>query len=214
MRLLRIGGIVLGILLVLVVLFFLLKVYSYKRTVKAASVLICSLGERPLLAQEAEQDAEIYRRHFPAVRVLKAEKLTDLLSALKSEDFHILHLVNDFAEDGSLVESQSTRADITPLFELCRAKNLLFVYLAGDIPVNNQNAVYGSTHAARIGHDFPLVITTDRGTEFSLFLDRLLHEIASGEFLGNAWLKVRPQDIGPGAPQPAVDPGPKAVVVL
>lgn len=205
---------VFGILVVLVVLFFLLKVYRYKGTVKAASVLICSLGERPLLAQEAEQDAEIYRRHFPTVRVLKAEKLTDILSVLKSEDFHILHLVNDFAEDGSLVESQATRADITPLFQLCRTKSLLFVYLAGDIPESNRNAVYGSTHAARIGHDFPLVITTDRGSEFGLFLDGLLREIANGKMLVNAWLTVRPQDAGPGAPQPKVDPGPQAVVVF
>jgi hypothetical protein len=146
--------------------------------------------------------------------VLKAEKLTDLLSVLKSEDFHILHLVNDFAEDGGLVESQATRAAITPLFELCRTKHLLFVYLAGDIPESNQGAVYDSTHAARIPHDFPLVITINRGTEFSSFLDRLLHEIAKGKMFGNAWLTVRPQDAGQGAPQPKVDPGPQAVVVL
>jgi len=194
--------------------FVSLRVDGYRRTVKDARILICSLGESPVLAQEAGQDAEIYRRHFPTVSVLKAEKLTDLLSALESGNFNILHLANDFDEDGRLIEGQATHAEIAPLLELCRVKNLLFVYLAGDIPEKNRAGVHKSTGAARIGRDLPLVITTDRGTEFGLFLDRLLREIASGKFLGNAWLKVRPQDIGPGAPQPAVDPGPKAVVVL
>jgi hypothetical protein len=106
--------------IILGLLFYPFKVHSYRRTVKNARALICSLGESPLLVQEAEQDAELYRRHFPTVRMLKAEKLTDLLSVLRSEDFNILHLVNAFAEDGSLVESQATRADITPLFQLCR----------------------------------------------------------------------------------------------
>jgi hypothetical protein len=210
----RLLGINLVILLALGLLYFGLKVHSYRGTVKNAKVLICSLGDNPLLTQTAERDAEIYRRHFPTVSVLKAEKLTDLLSALKSGNFNILHLVKDFDRDGRLIERQATYADVAPLFELCRAKHLLFVYLAGGIPQKNQAAVYKSTGAARIGHDFPLVITTDRGTEFSLFLDRLLQAIANGEFLGNAWLEVRPQDSGSGAPQPAVDRGPRAVVLL
>ena len=224
----RIIGIVLGILgivLGILVTFWLLRIglnlYSYRATVKNARVLICVLGESSLLAQTAEQDAEIYRRHFPTVSLLKAEKLSSLLSALESGNFNILHLVNDFNEDGSLVEGQATHADVAPLLELCRAKNLLFVYLAGDIPEKNRTttleslgAVYKSHGGGRVGRNLPLVITMDRGTEFGLFLDRLLREIASGKFLGNAWLKIRPQDMGSGAPQPAVDPGPWAIVTI
>lgn len=54
----------------------------------------------------------------------------------------------------------------------------------------------------------------DRGDEFAPFLDRLLAEIAKGKPLGLSWLKVRPQDIGGGAPQLDPDPGPFGIVVL
>jgi hypothetical protein len=213
-RFILLSGLALGILLALVIFHFALRIYDYQATVKNATVLVCSLGKNPLLTQQAEQDAEIYRRHFSRVTVLKAEKLTDLLSALESGNFNILHLVNNFDGNGRFVEGHSTHADVAPLLKLCRAKNLLFVYLAGDIPEKYQAAVYKSTDAPFLGRELNLVITTDRGTGFSLFLDRLLREIASGESLGSAWLKIRPQDTGPGAPQPTVDHGPKAVVVL
>lgn len=194
--------------------FLRFKFQIYKLIVRDARVLVCSLGDDPTLVEEAEGDAEIYRSHFPAIEVFKASKLVDLLATLSAEDFRILHLLGEFENNGMLVEAQGARADVTPLFELCRKKKLLFVYFGGNIPDEYKGSVFDRTNAARVGHDFPLVMTTDRGTEFHSFLDRLLREIGKGTMLGNAWLKLRPQDIGPGAPQPTADPGPEALLLL
>ncbi|HEX6904096.1 MAG TPA: hypothetical protein VF789_30580 [Thermoanaerobaculia bacterium] len=185
----------------------------YKIAARDAKVLVCGLGDNPPV-EEVEGDAGIYRRHFPVVEVLKAPKLADLLATLSSGDFRILHILSEFADDGRLVEAQGTRADVAPLFERCRTEKLLFVYFGWNIPDDYRDAVFERTHAARISHDFPLVLTIDRGAGFGLFLDNLLREISNGNKLGNAWLKLRPQDAGPGAPQPADDPGPQAVVAL
>jgi len=192
----------------------LFRLKSYRETIKDGKVLVCSLGEKPLVAALAEKDAEIYKRYFPTVNVLKAEKLDEILAALRASDFNILHLVNDYTEEGRLEEIQSEGVDIKPLFLLSRFRNLDFVYLAGNIAAEKQEATFESIEAARIAHDFPLVGTIDRGTEFSSFLDQLLQEIVDGKFLANAWLAVRPQDASGGAEQPRVDPGPQAVVTL
>lgn len=186
----------------------------YKLIVRDARVLVCSLGEDPALVEAAEGDALVYRGHFPAIEVVKAPKLVDLLAILSAGDFRILHLVGAFDNNGMLVEAQGTRADVAPLFELCRKRKLLFVYFGGNIPVEYKDSVFDRTNAGRAGHDVPLVLTTDRGTEFHSFLDQLLREIGKGTMLGNAWLKLRPQDIGPGAPQPTADPGPAALLLL
>jgi hypothetical protein len=186
----------------------------YQLIVRDARALVCSLGDNPMLAEEAERDAEVYRNHFPAVSVFKAPKLADLLATLSAEDFRVLHILGEFSDDGQLVESQGAGAEMAPLFELCRAKKVLFVYFGGNIPDAKRDAVFGRASAARVGHDFPLVITTDRGTEFHPFLDELLREIGKGSMIGLAWLMLRPQDASPGAPQPAVDPGPRALLLL
>lgn len=187
---------------------------TYKLIARDASALVCSLGDNPALVEGVELDADIYRGHFPTVGVLKATKLVDLLTTLSSGDFRILHVLSEFADDGMLVEAQGTRTDVAPLFELCRRKRFLFVFFGGNIPDENRDAVFQRAGAARIGHDFPLVVTTDRGTEFYSFLDRLLREFGTGTMLGNAWLKLRPQDAGSGALQPTADPGPKALLLL
>jgi len=203
------------VLLVLVIPGLLyLRYDTYKLIVRDASALVCCLGDSPALAEVVERDAEVYKGHFPAVEVLKATKLVDLLTSLSAGDFRILHVLSEFAADGMLVEAQGTRTDVAPLFELCRRKRFLFVYFGGNIPNENRDAVFQRARAARIGHDFPLVVTTDRGTEFYSFLDRLLREFGMGTMLGNAWLKLRPQDAGPGALQPTVDPGPKALLLM
>lgn len=205
---------VLGLLVIAFFGFIVFRIQIYKLIVRDARVLACNLGDNPTLVEEVEGDAEIYRNHFPAIEVFKAPKLVDLLETLSAGDFRILHIISEFAEDGMLVEAQGTRVDVAPLFELCRAKKLLFVYFGGNIPDENKGAVFDRISAARVGHDFPLVMTTDRGAEFCSFLDRLLREIGKGAMLGNAWLNLRPQDAGPGAPQPTVDPGPEALLLL
>jgi hypothetical protein len=204
--------IVFTLVLIPVLLYFRNNIY--RLTLREASALVCCLGENPALAETVERDADVYKGHFPTVAVLKAPKLVDLLETLSSGDFRVLHILSEFAEDGTLVEVQEARADVAPLFELCRREKLLFVYFGGNIPDENSDAVFKRISAARIRHDFPLIITTDRGVEFCLFLDRLLREISKGEMLGKAWLKLRPQDASRGASQPADDPGPQAVVVL
>ena len=186
----------------------------YKLIVRDASALVCSLGDNLALVEAVERDADVYRGHFPTVEVFKAPKLVDLLATLSPGDFRILHILGEFAGDGMLVEAQGARADVTPLFELCRRKRFLFVYFGGNIPAENRNAVFKRTGAARVGHDFPLVMTTDRGTEFYSFLDRLLREFGKRTVLREAWLRIRPQDADPGAPQPTVDSGPKALLFL
>jgi hypothetical protein len=207
-------GLVIIVLGYVVVGFLYVRYDIYKLTIRDARALACSLGDNPVLCETVEGDAEIYRGHFPAVEAIKAPKLADLLATLASGDFRILHILSEFAEDGMLVEAQGTRTDVTPLFELCRKKRYLLVYFGWNIPGENRDAVFERTSAARVGHDFPLVMTTDRGTEFYSFLDRLLREIGKGTALGNAWLRLRPQDAGPGVPQTAVDPGPKALLFL
>jgi hypothetical protein len=205
---------VLGFIVIAFFGFLIFRAQIYKLIVRDARVLVCSLGDNPTLIEEVEGDAEIYRNHFPAIEVFTAPKLVDLLETLLAGDSRILHIISEFAEDGMLVEAQGTRANVSPLFDLCRTKKLLFVYFGGNIPEENRGAVFDHASAARVGHDFPLVVTTDRGTEFYSFLDGLLREIGKGLMLGNAWLKLRPQDAGPGAPQPTVDPGPEARLLL
>jgi hypothetical protein len=100
----------------------------YKIIARDARVLVCSLGDNPTLVEEVEGDADIYRNHFPAIEVFKAPKLVDLLATLSTGDFRILHFLCEFADDGTLVEAEETRADVAPLFNLCRTKKLLFVY--------------------------------------------------------------------------------------
>jgi len=204
-------------IILLVVLGTVLLGFKYQirnMILRDARVLACGLGANPALAEDAESHADIYRRHFPYVEVLKTSKLADLLATLTAKDFRILHLVSEFSADGQLVETEETRADVTSLFELCRSKRLMFVYFGGNIPGENRDAVFKRTGAARVPHDFPLAITTERGAAFDSFLDQLLQQIANGKMIGNAWLTLRPQDAGPGAPQPAVDLGPKGLLLL
>ena len=213
----RQGGGLFGLVIPLgsIVLYLVFARFRVRNMIaRDARALVCSLGDHSRWAEEAEADAYTYRGHFPAVEVSRAAKLVDLLATLSAGDFRILHLLVEFADDGKLVEAQGTRAEVAPLFELCRTKKLLFVYFGGNLPNENRGAVFERVRAARLGHDFPLVITTARGSEFSLFLDRLLRDFSKGMTLHSAWLKLRPQDARPGAPQPAADSGPQALLFL
>jgi hypothetical protein len=203
-------------IIVIGVIFGLLYFTSdiYKLITRDAGALVCSLGDNATLVETVEGDADAYRGHFPAVEVCEASKLADLLATVSTGNFRILHILVEFADDGRLVEAQGTRADVASLFELCRRKKFLLIYFGGEIPEEKRAAVLERIAAARVGHDLPLVMTTERGAEFYPFLDGLLCEIGRGKMLGKAWLKLRPQDAGPGASQPAVDPGPKAVLLL
>jgi hypothetical protein len=203
-----------ALLAVLGAVFFGFTYQIRKMILRDARVLVCGLGANPALAEEAESHADIYRRHFPYVELLKTSKLADLLATLSSSDFRILHIVSEFAADGMLIETEETHADVASLFELCRSKRLMFVYFGGNIPGEKRAAVFERVRAARVRHDFPLVITTERGMAFASFLDRLLQEISNGKVFGKAWLTLRPQDAVSGAPQPLVDPGPKGLLLL
>lgn len=185
------------------------KLQIHGLIVRDARVLVCSLGDHPALVENVERDAEVYRSHFPDVEVVRASKLADLLTTLSAGDFRVLHIVSEFAGDGLMVEAQGGRAEVASLFRLCREKKLLFAFFGGEIPDENQRAVFDRARAARIRRDVPLIITTARRAGFSFFLDELLRWLDKGVGLEKAWFLARPRDASPGAPQPASDPGPE-----
>jgi hypothetical protein len=182
-----------------------------KRTVKTAPVLVCALGADELLMKQAESDAEVYRRHFQRVTLVKASAVSVLLGEVESGQFRILHLLSRFTEEGALIQADGTTIDVVRLFDVARGR-LILLFFAADTG-EDRHKIYEVTKQAFDRTRVEYVFTGSRGEEFESFLDHLLREYRTTGIMGIAWGNVRPQDLG-FAPAPQPDPGPEAVLVI
>ena len=114
-----------------------------------------------------------------------------------------------------LIDSAGSTVDISSIFSaLEESEGLYFLFLANSIGEEREEAFreLSSSFKPFNTRRTQVALISERGDEFGDFLEKLLQEVAGGKFLANAWLKVRPHDIG-GGPQPEDDPGPSGVVM-
>lgn len=199
-----------GVVALLAVL-FTVRMSQIRKTVETAPILVCALGADDLLLDQAERDADVYRRHFSSVTLLEVSTVQELLEAVDAGQFRILHLLSAFTEEGTLVQADGSTNDVAPIFQIGDGK-LILVFFAADTP-NDRGRIYEVTHQAFSRNRIEHVITSARGEEFAPFLDHLLREYRTKGIMGIAWGNVRPQDLG-FAPAPQPDPGPEAVLVI
>jgi hypothetical protein len=147
--------------------------------------------------------------------MVKARDFMTLFGSLGSGRFNIIHLLAEYDENGNLIDETGQALPVTAAYESFKAPYRLFFYFASSIGTERKEALNSILHRTRDSHKggpLDIVITIERGAAFADFLNQLLSEFKEGRLLNEAWLRIRPQDMG--APAPADEKGPWALLLL
>jgi hypothetical protein len=157
-----------------------------KDEVRNTSVLICALDRR--FWDTLKEDAEIYRRFYPATTAGLFHTKDAFFQALDRR-FDVVHLLADVDVNGVIALSDLTISD---LIERLATTDVKLFWIAS----GNGSAGYIKDLDMRGGH-LNLIMTLDRrGHIFGVFLDRLLSQMSSGVPMPIAWNNLAPQIAG------------------
>ena len=159
---------------------------------RSSKVLVCSLDER--FDRLSAADFEIYSRFYPTPTLMDGATVQQMQAALKRK-FDVVHLLCNVEANGAVVDSRGVRMSGEALIEDCLASDVKLLWIAAD---NAADRYIKALAAASRGKRINLVMSLERrGERFSVFLDRLLSRMASGETMPNAWVELCPQAEGP-----------------
>lgn len=147
--------------------------------------------------------------------MIEALDFRTLFSCLGFGQYNIIHLLAEYDANGNLIDETGQALPVAAAYESFKATYRLFFYLASSIGTERKDAlnnILQRTTGSHKGGTLDAVVTIERGLDFADFLNQLVTEFKGGRLLNEAWLRIRPQDMG--APAPADEKGPWALLLL
>jgi hypothetical protein len=130
-------------------------------------------------------DAETWKRHYPSTTVQSVTTADELFRIL-DQRYDVVHLFCTTDVNGLLA---GPNVQGTELIARCFAAGVKLLWIAGDN--DPQGYIRGFNPK---GKQINLVMTINRnGALFSIFLDRLLAKLSSGQPMPTAWNDLCPQ---------------------
>jgi hypothetical protein len=168
-----------------------------KDEVVGTKVLVCALETR--FADLLKEDADVYRRYYPATVTEVLPSVQALLGRLEQR-YDIVHLLCDVSAKGTITDASGDEITGTQLVQRCCDQNVKLLWIASDNPPD----LYVKGFGAR-GKRLNVVMTLKRkGPNFPASLQRLLSRMSHGDTMPVAWNDLWPQVPGsdhPDAPE-------------
>ena len=154
--------------------------------VVGSKVLVCSLD--PQFAELLHVDGNSYRQFYPAPTVTTFNGIHELSGAI-GKGYDIVHLFCDASPEGIITDSGGPNTTGTDLIKMCCESGVKLLWVASE---NKPDAYIKGFKAS--GEPLNLVMTINRkGTQFSVFLEKLLSRMSAGETMPVAWVAISPQ---------------------
>ena len=158
--------------------------------VTGTKVLACSLGSK--FTDLLTSDSKIYSSFYHATTNKEFSSVGELLATI-GQRYDVVHLLCDVSPDGVISDERGGTISGTSLIEKSCKADLKLLWVASE----NKPESYIKGFKTG-GNRINLVMTISRnGSNFSLFLKKLLSKLCSGETMPTAWAKLAPQGPGP-----------------
>jgi len=163
----------------------LFRKHSHEEVV-SSKVLVCSLD--PKFAELLDADRNSYGRFYPNSTAASFAGIQELLAAI-GKGYDIVHLFCDASPEGIITDKSGAAITGTNLIQKCCDSGVKLLWVASE---NKPDAYIRDFKAA--GKSLNLVMTINRkGSQFSVFLEKLLSKMSLGDTMPVAWVAISPQ---------------------
>lgn len=154
--------------------------------VVSSKVLVCSLD--PKFAELLDADRNSYGQFYPNSTAASFADIQELLAAI-GKGYDIVHLFCDASSEGIITDNSGAAITGTNLIQMCCDSDVKLLWVASE---NKPDAYIKGFKAA--GKSLNLVMTINRkGSQFSVFLEKLLSKMSLGDTMPVAWVAISPQ---------------------
>ena len=163
----------------------LFRKHSHEDVV-SSKVLVCGLD--PKFAELLNADRNSYSQFYPNPTATTFTGVQELSAAI-GKGYDIVHLFCDASPEGKITDNSGGIITGTNLIQMCCDSDVKLLWVASE---NKPDAYVKGFKAA--GKPLNLVMTINRkGTQFSVFLEKLLSKMSVGETMPVAWVAISPQ---------------------